>query len=169
MIADSRTVLTALRQRGGLCIDPLFPGECRQIFGNRGFRRHYLRSSGMTIDQFTEFLFDRGFTVTRIDTVAAFNILDQLFTAAPAKRARTRIDVPTIERDAKRAKTNRNKKFSCPECGRTRCNGAVSTCDVICGPCYRSTGNVVFLQRCELTFTEVMTQYASGAAEAAPF
>lgn len=158
----------------GLCIDPDFPGEVRWLFdGNKGLRLRYQRRSGLTLDQFGEMLWTRGIVTERPDVNQVTEMLERFLRPAEhdgtrkAKRTRaTKRVLSELEREANRAKNARNKAFRCLECGRTRCNGAVSTCRVICGHCYEESGAIVFLTRTEKTFTEVLEQ---TAAEAAPF
>lgn len=173
LTAAPATVLAALRDRGGLRIDDScgMAGELRWLFDGKagGIRRHYLRADGMTLETFAEWLFDQRFTFERIDLRQACDLLAELFTPAKRKPARARIDVATLDRDATRAFKNRNRVYRCPECSRTRCNGAVKTCEVACVPCSKRSGALVLLVRGEMTFTEVMTQQSAGAAESAPF
>lgn len=160
----------ALLRETGICIDPDFPGEVRWLFdGNPGLRRRYQRKTGLTLDQFGEMLWSRGITATRPDVNQVCEMLETFLrpdshdgTRKPKRARVTRAAVQGIELEAHRAKNARNKKFLCPECGRTRCNGAVSTCRVICGHCYENTGAIVFLARVDLTFSEVMAQTESA-------
>lgn len=156
----------------GLRIDPAYAGEVRRILDSPGLRRRYLRRNGPDLDTFAELLWSRGITGERIDIHGVLELLDSLRLGEKAAKSRgrrrcTRKDLAGIELEAERAKNARNKKFICQECGKSRCNGAVSTCDVICGRCYRESGAIVFLTRVEMTFTEVMNQTA--AAECVPF
>lgn len=173
LTAAPATVLATLRDRGGIRIDDScgMAGELRWLFDGKagGIRRHYLRSDGMTLEAFAEWLFDSRFTFARIDLRQACDLLAELFTPAKRKPARARIDAATLDREALRARNNRNRVYRCPECQRTRCNGAVRTCEVACVPCSKRLGILVELQRGEMTFNEVMTQQTSGASESAPF
>lgn len=176
MIVKSETAaadLHALLISHRLRMDVQYPGELRDLFESPAVRRMYFGRRGLTIDGLIELMIDRGIIADTPAPTAneVLEFVGQLATAPAkktAKRVRRNVALSGIERDAKRAKTNRNKVFRCPECGRTRCNGAVKTCDVICGPCYRSTGVIVFLKRGEPTFAEVMNQTAA-ACEATPF
>lgn len=85
---DPRDVLRAIREAGGIRIDPRLAGECKWFFSNPGLRRHYQRADGLTIDEVGELLLDRGFVSESPTEREVIDILTDLFSHHLARSRR---------------------------------------------------------------------------------
>lgn len=152
--------------------DPHYRGELLQLFDGPGRRMRFLRPGGISLDAFGEVLCDRRVTGRRLLPDEVWQLLslafDQTADVKPSKvrPVTKKAALTAIDAQAARAKNVRARKFQCPDCT-NKCNGAASTCEVICGRCYRLYGEVIVMERCDPTFAEVMAQTAQ--ADAVPF
>lgn len=154
-VDDMRPVLAAIRERG-IQVDPMFPGECRQLFGNVGVRLRYCRKAGLNIDAVAELLYDRGYTARRISTVECIDVLDRLLTGAPAKVQSTPSS-RQLEIEASRARANRMRKFVC-DCGQIARGTRNSS--LICGVCFEMTGEIHVMRRVDPLPEEILARAA---------
>lgn len=152
-----RPVLAAIRERG-VRVDPLFAGECRQLFGNVGVRLRYCRKAGRTIDEVGELLWDRGFTTRRVSTVECLDLLETLFTPGAAL---TRVAQPSnraIEKAAAKARSTRLRKFECPDCHQIARGTRNSV--LICGLCFQLQNEITHMVRVDPLPEEILERAA---------
>jgi hypothetical protein len=123
-VDDVRPVLAAIRERG-VRIDPMFAGECRQLFGNPGTRMQYSRRDGLRIDDVAELLYDRDFTTRRITTVECIDLLEQLFTpslgtgtSVSREDKRELEDAKACARAIEVRRKTRLRLYECEACGK---------------------------------------------------
>lgn len=153
---DIRSVLAAVRKRGGICIDPRFAGELRSIFENRGLRLTYQRRGGMTVDELAEFLWDHRFTARRLDEVETLDLLDHILRPQPKpfRRRRPR-SAAAISADVAKARAKRLRKFVCERCGMIA--RASKNAILVCGLCLEMNGEINRLVRVDPLPEEIMT------------
>lgn len=150
-------VLAALRERG-IRIDPLYAGECRQLFGNAGVRANYCRRGGLSVDDVSELLLDRGFVQARLDGRETLDMLEQLLQPAPRRRRRRRTTVRTVDHAVTKATKMRMRKFQCPRCSQIA--RATTNAALLCGVCHEMHGELIPLSRIDPTPIELLESAA---------
>ena len=129
----------ALLKEFGLCMDEAFRGELTRLLDLPGHRRAYFRKRGLTIDGLAEMLWDRRITGRRLSTVEVLEVLELVMVNEPTRKSRRRRAseaVGDIERLARKATDNRQRKFQCERCGQIARGTRKS--DLICGGCIRA-------------------------------
>jgi hypothetical protein len=155
----------SLLKEFGLCYDKAFHGEIARLLDLRGFRRAYLRKRhGLTVDAFAEMMWSRRITGRRLDCVETLDVLDMMLTVKAPRKSRRRASevLGEIEREAKRATENRQRKFSCPVCNQIA--RATRAADLLCGRCYANDAALVAMVRMSPLPEELLAQAAGCAA-----
>jgi hypothetical protein len=159
---EPASAIHKLLKEFGLCLDRGFRGEINRLLELRGFRRAYLRKRhGLTVDAFAEIMWSRGITGRRLTCVETLDVLEMVLTPkAPRKSRRRAAEVLNeIEREAKRATENRQRKFSCPVCNQIA--RATRGGDLLCGRCFATDGAIVSMLRVSPFPEELLAQAAA--------
>jgi hypothetical protein len=155
-----RTIRSLAAQHG--FHDPEHRGELAQIFDGRGRALRFLRSAGVSLDRFGEILADRGVTSRRLSPAEVADLLSATFDSRPQAKVAKPPTASALLRAEEKARTMRNRKFCCPECGQIARGTRNSV--LICGVTYEMTGRVVTMLRVDPLPEEIAVIAAAGGS-----
>lgn len=164
LITDNMSEVRMLAREVKLCVDPQFRGECARLREDPRIAKAFFSRNGVTIDGFGEALWDRGLVSVRPTCRETLDLLELIFVKEPqVKRATAqekRRELATMDVEAKRAASNRQRQFRCDACGAI-VYGAAKRADgrpnrVACVWCTEEAGRVIEMTRYGKTMTEVL-------------
>lgn len=135
--------------------DAGYAGELRHIFSGKGRSLRYLRPRGVSLDQFGEFLYDRGVTGRRLNPSELCDLLALAFdTTNPPVKPRKEPTAKQVTDAEKKARSMRNRKMVCDACQQIARGTRNSS--VICGLCFQMGGAIIFMRRVDPLPEEIL-------------
>ena len=165
---DWPAVVTEILKEYGLQKDPQYHGEMVRFFDRPDVKHRYYRRAGLTVDALGELIWDHGVTRERPTCNDVLELLEILFVNPAAvkqarrRRANTKTAETAIDREVRKAKGTRLRKYQC-DCGQI-IQGTRKT-DVICGPCFRINGITESMPRVTKLPEEILAEYAGELME----
>jgi hypothetical protein len=168
--APVKAILNLLNERklriGGEC-----RGELAWLFdGNPGLRMRYTNRNGITVDDFGEALYDRGYALRRLTEREILDVLERVLRPAPAQKSKERgrrrkCTADSVDELERKARAMRCRKYVCDRCNQI-VRGTRNT-SVLCGLCYEMNGEIRAMRRVDPLPEEILEQAAATTTAAA--